>query len=362
MEMTFLDLFSGIGGFRHGFELCGIRCVGHCEIDKFAERSYRALYDVKEDEWFAKDITQVNPAELPRANLWSGGFPCQDVSCCNSRQLGLAGKRSGLFFEITRLLKGTAPENRPEWVVLENVKNLLSIHRGFDLAAILDLLASLGYCVEYGLLNSRFFSVPQNRERVYLVAYRHSGAGSERKIFPLSAIDGKALIQLIGGMQGRRVYDPDGISITLAAQGGGWGGKTGLYAVGYGRPQNVSFVDLSKGKPKLTDVARCIKAKYDSGVTNRRADNSGVFYGRSRDKAGKLFAGHGRIRRLTPRECWRLQGFSDAMFEKAQAVNSDSQLYRQAGNSVTVTVVYTIGKRILEVQKEFEREKESCAT
>lgn len=357
MEMTFLDLFSGIGGFRHGFELCGMRCVGHCEIDRFADRSYRALYDVKEDEWFAKDITQVKPAELPRANLWSGGFPCQDISCCNSRQLGLSGKRSGLFFEITRLLEGTAPEDRPEWVVLENVKNLLSIHRGFDLAAILDSLASLGYCVEYGLLNSRFFSVPQNRERVYLVAYRHSGAGSERKIFPLSAIDGKALIQLIGGRQGQRVYDPDGISTTLSAQGGGWGGKTGLYAVNCRKPQGAFFVDLSKGKAKLTDVARCIRARYDGAVTNRGADSSGIFYGQARDIAGKRFASRGRIRRLTPRECWRLQGFSDVMFEKARAVNSDRQLYRQAGNSVTVTVVYAVGQRILEVQKEFEKEK-----
>lgn len=362
MEMTFLDFFSGIGGFRHGFELCGMRCVGHCEIDRFADRSYHALYDVKGEEWFAKDITKIKSAELPRANLWSGGFPCQDISCCNSRQLGLSGKRSGLFFEITRLLEGTAPKDRPEWVVLENVKNLLSIHRGFDLAVILDSLASLGYCVEYGLLNSRFFSVPQNRERVFLVAYRHSGAGSERKIFPLPAIDGKALIQLISGMQGQRVYNPDGISVTLAAQGGGWGGKTGLYAVNCENQQKASFVDLSKRKPKLTSVARCIKAKYNSGVTNRSADSSGVFYGQARDMAGKLFAAKGRIRRLTPRECWRLQGFSDAMFEKAQAVNSDSQLYRQAGNSVTVTVVYAVGQRILKVQEEFEGKKTRCVT
>jgi len=192
MKMTFLDFFSGIGGFRHGFELCGMRCVGHCEIDRFADRSYRALYDVKEDEWFAKDITKVSSAELPRANLWAGGFPCQDISC-SGRQIGLAGKRSGLFFEITRLLEGTAPEDRPQWVVLENVKNLLYVNRGFDLEIVLYSLASLGYCVEYGLLNSRFFGVPQNRERVYLIAYRHSGAGCGRKIFPLSAVNGKAL-------------------------------------------------------------------------------------------------------------------------------------------------------------------------
>ena len=235
-------------------------------------------------------------------------------------------------------------------------------------------------------------------------------------------------------MQGQRVYDPSGISVTMAAQSGGWGGKTGLY-----------FVDLCNGNPKLTSHARCIKAKYNSGVTNRGGDNSGVFYGcravvtpdreekkqngrrikgcgepaftlttqdrhgvvfqdcekcphgmrireatkqgysvarcgdsinlafpdsRTRrgrigkDRAGTLetscnqgtpFAGCGLIRRLTPRECWRLQGFTDEMFDRAQAVSSDNQLYRQAGNSVTIQVVYAVGRQILAVQEALEQ-------
>lgn len=120
--MTFLDFFSGVGGFRKGFELCGMVCKGHCEIDKFADRSYRAIHDVKEDEWYGEDITKTEPADLPRVNLWAGGFPCQDISV-SGRQRGLAGKRSSLFFEIVRLLKGTPAEDRPEWLVLENVKN-----------------------------------------------------------------------------------------------------------------------------------------------------------------------------------------------------------------------------------------------
>ena len=119
-----------------------------------------------------------------------------------------------------------------------------------------------------GLLNTKYFGPPQNRERVFIVACRHPGAGRGPKIFPVPAGSGKALIQLIGGMQGQRVYDPAGISVTMAAQSGGWGGKTGLY-----------FVDLCNGNPKLTSHARCIKAKYNSGITNRGGDNSGVFYG-----------------------------------------------------------------------------------
>ena len=101
-QMTFLDFFSGIGGFRKGFELCGMRCVGHCEIDKYADRSYRAIHNVKEDEWYAADITKVTPAELPRADLWAAGFPCQDISV-SGRQRGINGARSGLFFTLAQM-------------------------------------------------------------------------------------------------------------------------------------------------------------------------------------------------------------------------------------------------------------------
>ena len=385
--MTFLDFFSGIGGFRYGLEQCGMKCIGHCEIDKYADRSYRAMFDVKE-EWYASDITKINPAELPRANLWTAGFPCQDISVSGTMRGLVEGKRSSLFFEIIRLLKGKNPEDRPEWIILENVKNLLSINRGWDFATVLHSLAALGYHIEYGLLNSKFHGVPQNRERVYIVAYRHFRTGPGRKIFPVDCGDGKTLIQLIGGTQGRRVYDPHGIGCTVTAASGGFGGKAGLY-----------FVDLCKGKPKLTDTARCIKARYDSGITNRSADNSGVFYGcravLTPDRENKRQNGRrmkncgepaftvtaadrhgiylchcenctellheneacGRIRRLTPRETWRLQGFPDFLFEKAAAVNSDNQLYRQAGNSVTTTVVYAVGQRIAAVQAELDEER-----
>lgn len=430
MEMTFIDFFSGIGGFRAGLEACGMRCIGHCEIDKFADQSYRAIFDVKEDEWFAKDITAVSPEEIPRADIWTAGFPCQDISVAGS-QRGLNGKRSGLFFEVVRLIQGKNAEDKPQWVILENVKNLLSINRGWDFTTILYTLATLGYDCQYGLLNSRNYGVPQNRERIYIVAYRHSGNKSPGKIFPLTGSDGKTLIQLIGGMQGQRVYSPEGTSVTLSAQSGGWGGKTGLY-----------FIDLNKNS-KITDMARCIKTRYNAGITNRGADNSGVYYAcaravltpnriekrqngprfkpcgepsftltaqdrhgvmlcdcencqkririkeatklgyaeagcgdsinlafpNSKTRRGRIgkgvaqtletgcnqgtaFIGCGRIRRLTPRECWRLQGFTDEMFDKARAINSDNQLYKQAGNSVTVTVVFALGMKILEVKRE----------
>lgn len=399
--ITFLDFFSGIGGFRKRFELCGMTCRGHCEIDKYADRSYRAIFDIKEDEWYQNDITKVSATDLPRVNLWSAGFPCQDISVSGC-QRGLAGERSGLFFELIRLLKGKNPEDRPEWLVLENVKNLLFINQGWDFTLVLSSLAVLGYHIEYGLLNSKFHGVPQNRERVYLVAYRHFRTCDGRKIFPVQCGDSKTLIRLIDGKQGQRVYDSHGISCTLTSEGGGFGGKTGLY-----------FIDLCNGNPKLTDTARCIMARYDGCATNRSCESSGVFirnctvsdcsdcpqkikvnngtkqgyaeagcgdgvvlsFPESKTRRGRVghgtaqtldtscnqgtvFAGCGRIRRLTPRECWRLQGFSDEMFDKAAAVNSDSQLYRQAGNSVTIPVVYTVGKRIAAIQNELDAERE----
>lgn len=202
------------------------------------------------------------PERLARLNGELIGIPFNPQ---RDKERGLAGERSSLFFEIVRLLKGTSAEDQPEWIVLENVKNLLSVNRGWDFTTVLCALAEIGYHLEYGLLNSRFHGVPQNRERIYLVAYRHFRAGGGRKVFPVTASDGKALIQLIGGIQGKRVYDPAGISCTLMSEGGGFAGRTGMY-----------FIDLCKGNPRITENARCLKARYDGGVTNRSCDNSGV--------------------------------------------------------------------------------------
>ena len=132
-KITFIDLFSGIGGFRLGMEKAGHICLGHCEIDKFAEKSYRMMHDIKKGEWYADDITKVSAEELPKADCWCFGFPCTDVSIAGKRQ-GLQGKRSGLFFEVIRLLKETEKENKPEWLLIENVRNLLSSQKGFDFA------------------------------------------------------------------------------------------------------------------------------------------------------------------------------------------------------------------------------------
>lgn len=410
MPRTMIDLFAGIGGFTLGCEAAGFECVGHCEIDRYAQRSYTAIHGKKEGAWFRDDITAVRPEELPACDLVTGGFPCQDISISGRGQRGLSGARSSLFFEIIRIIQGKQDCDKPRWVVLENVRNLLSVNGGKDFARVLHTLAESGYDVEYQVLNSKHFGVPQNRERVFVVG--HFGGRGTGKIFPICGADSKDIIRLINGRQGRRVYDPAGIGITLTAQGGNQGGQTGLYAVSYNRkdgitgqldtahtltasdyrginrnqPQNAVFIDLCNREVRLTDTARSLMGKYTSGITNHPGVNSGVLVQvREATQKGYADAGIGdsinlavtgsqtrrgrvgkgvantldtscnqgvfdgfRIRRLTPRECWRLQGVPDCLFELAQAVNSDTQLYKQAGNGVTVTVVYEIGRKLLE--------------
>lgn len=128
MSVTFIDFFSGIGGFHSGFEKAGMKCVGWCEFDKYAQKSYREIYDTK-GLYFSEDVRKIRGWELPNVTLWSFGFPCQDISIAG-KQKGIGrGTRSGLFFEIMRLLDETEA-NKPEWIVCENVKNLLSIEGG----------------------------------------------------------------------------------------------------------------------------------------------------------------------------------------------------------------------------------------
>lgn len=401
--MTFLDLCAGIGGFRLGLELAGFQCVGFCEIDKFAVKSYRAMFDT-EGEWYADDITKLKGEDIPYADIWTFGFPCQDISVAG-KQRGLSGKRSGIYFSIIDLIKGKEEKDKPTFLLIENVKNLLSINGGWDFGKVLSELDEAGYDAMWQVLNSKDFGVPQNRERVFIIASLRSRG--RREILPIGGENPKSLKKVIDGCQGERVYDPEGLSCTLTGCGGGGGGKTGLY-----------FIDQSATKTKITDNSRCITSRYTAGIVNRTASNSAVLEAkavitperlnkrqngrRMKDKDEPMFTltsgdRHGvaikeatkkgyaeaeigdsiniafpnsktrrgrvgkeiaqtldtscmqgtltenlRIRRLTPKECFRLQGFPDELFEKARLVNSDAQLYKQAGNAVTVNVAYAI--------------------
>jgi len=121
--MTFIDIFSGVGGFRMGMEQAGHKCLGHCEINKYANMAYKAIFNPKEDEWFESDITNARANDIPAADCWCFGFPCQDISI-SGRQKGIRGERSGLFFRVTDLIKNTKEKNKPAYLFIENVKHL----------------------------------------------------------------------------------------------------------------------------------------------------------------------------------------------------------------------------------------------
>lgn len=428
--MKFIDFFAGIGGFRKGMELAGHKCIGFCEFDKFATASYISMHlltpnqrefldkmplkqrqkeilkeEYRNGEWYANDIRRVYAGDIPRADCWCFGFPCQDISVAG-KQAGFQGNRSSLFFRVMYLVGQLKEEDKPTFLFIENVKNLLSVNGGWDFARLLIEMEQEGYDAEWQVLNSKDFGVPQNRERCFIIG--HLRGRSTSKIFPIEGTDGENSVQIIAHKDGYRrntqVFSPDGITETLdTGQGGGRGHHVAL----------PCFIDLSYQESKSTDIARCLKTRYDNGVSNLRADKSGVavkimnkdyrhqheaihdtsgcgstlmardYKGAQRvaipvltpDRAEKRqntldtscnqgifvkvsdelivyavwyekYQCYIAIRKLTPKECFRLQGWSDDYFEKAQFVNSDSQLYKQAGNGVTVTVIEAIARKM----------------
>ena len=409
--MKFLDLFAGIGGFRFGMESAGHECIGFCEIDKFARASYKAIHDT-EGEIELHDITAVTDEEIRNighVDVICGGFPCQSFSIAGSRR-GFEDTRGTLFFEIARF----ADILKPKYLFLENVKGLLNHDRENTFKTILGALAGLGYDVEWQVLNSKNFSVPQNRERVFIIG--HLREGRTRRVFPIIRENAKSdnqqsKIKIVGNTKnpngtskgtGSIVYDSNVLVGTLCARD-------------YKEPKQVAIPVLTPdrvnkrqngrrfktdGEPMFTLTAQdrhgvvveneikkygTIQPNYNqSGVVydtdgiapkirvkeatkqgyaesevgysvNLSHPNSKTRRGRvGKQIANTLLTGDSqgvvepdfRIRKLTPREYWRLQGFPDWAFDKAQEVNSNSQLYKQAGNSVTVNVIEVIARKL----------------
>jgi len=282
--LTFLDFFSGIGGMRMGLKQCGLRCLGHCEIDQYADRSYRAIHDVKEGEWYAPDIRAVEPADLPAAGCYVFGFPCQPFSRGSGQRKAFEDIRGTLVFEILRL----AAVREPQVLFAENVEGLLNVSGGYVFGRILDAMGELGYFVEWQLINSAAY-LPQNRPRVYIVGHR--GGPPARAVFPVCPSDAEPRLVPVGSLntqsgfkQTNTIYSPDGISPCL---------------------------DTTADRPKF-------------------------------------LMPDGRVRLLSSLEKWRLQGFPDEAYHKAAAVCSEVQLQKQAGNSVSIPVIAAIGRRIVE--------------
>ena len=379
--MKFLDLFAGIGGFRLGMESAGHKCIGFCEIDKFARESYKAIHNTK-GEIELHDITAVSDESIRgigSVDVICGGFPCQAFSIAGNRR-GFEDTRGTLFFEIARF----ASILRPKYLFLENVKGLLNHENGVTFETIISTLDELGYNVEWQVLNSKNFGVPQNRERVFIIG--HLRGERTRNVFPLGgesqSISSQSVVKIGNvnpsgnGMNGE-VYQADGLAPTLTTNKGE-GQKIAIKCntikqfgvlqpnfnqcgVVYETDGIAPTIRAYQGgglEPKIRVKEATSKGYVEAEVgdsVNLSHPNSKTRRGRvGKQVANTLLTGESqgviepdfRIRKLTPRECWRLQGFPDWAFDKAQEVNSNSQLYKQAGNSVTVNVIAEIAKEL----------------
>lgn len=318
-NITFIDLFAGIGGFHQAMSSLGAECVFASEWDKYASETYLQNYGLKPHG----DITQILEQDIPAHDILCAGFPCQAFSI-SGKQKGFEDIRGTLFFDIARIVK----YHQPKVVFLENVKNLVKHNEGNTLKTILNTLKELGYNVFYNVFNSSDFGLPQNRERVYIVGFHNSWESNSFK-FPMPPKTAVSLTSILEenpenakvierddiqiykdlnfqnslfeeeisvnkpiqigivnkGGQGERIYHPSGHSITLSAYGGGVGAKTGLYLI------------------------------------------------------------DGKIRKLSPRECARLQGFPESFIIN----RSDTQAYKQFGNSVSINVLKEILKEISKI-------------
>ena len=342
--MKFLDLFAGIGGFRLGMESAGHECVGFCEIDKFARASYKAIHDTK-GEIELHDITTVSDESIRRigrVDIICGGFPCQAFSIAGNRR-GFEDTRGTLFFEIARF----ASILRPKYLFLENVKGLLNHENGITFETIISTLDELGYDVEWQVLNSKNFGVPQNRERVFIIG--HSRKRGTRRIFPLSSTGRQVdkyqeqstntLTTRYPNSQGVGSYIIESESQRVKSVGNINPSSNGMNGKVYESTGLAPTLTTNKGEGvKIIQRAH----GYNQGGEH---DIAPTVTSNSYQENNHLSDGY-RIRKLTPLECWRLQGFPDWAFDKAQEVNSNSQLYKQAGNSVTVNVIAAIAKEL----------------
>lgn len=312
-RIKFIDLFAGIGGFRIALESHGAECVFSSEWDKEAQKTYKENFGEIPDG----DITKIKESEIPPHNILCAGFPCQAFSI-SGKQRGFNDARGTLFFDIARIAK----YHQPEVLFLENVKNLERHYHGNTLKIILRILDEIGYDSYYDILTASNYGVPQARERIYIVAFRKD-LGVKYFYFPKKTyqeiylkdileedkktedciINRKDLKfwerdetprlkpiqigQINNGGQGERIYSINGHAITLSAYGGGAAGKTGAYLV------------------------------------------------------------NGKVRKLSPRECARAQGFPEWF-----KINiNKSQAYKQFGNSVSIPVIDLIYQQIIKVLK-----------
>lgn len=304
------SFFAGIGGIDLGFENAGIETVFQCEIDKYCLNILNHHWPNTKRE---ADIREVIENDIiPEAQIWSAGFPCQDVSLARARPRdGLRGERTGLFYEFAELLS----RHRPRTILLENVPGLLNSHEGRDFAIVLQALADIGYGVGWRVLNSRYFGVPQSRQRVYIVGCYNDPRRAAEILFEPEC--GTRHLEK-GRKPGEKTISP-------------------FMECAEDPSSNGRSKRVKEEKPIVPKLAFCLAA------TSGR--HTGTDWSRT------YIPYTSKVRRLTPEECERLQGFPtgwtipDGLFNSTDDI--DSLRYKALGNAVSVPVAEWIGERII---------------
>ena len=328
-QFSFIDLFAGIGGMRIAFERAGGRCVYSSEWNKYSQQTYFSNFGEQPDG----DITQVDEKDIPDHDILVAGFPCQPFSIAGvskknslGRETGFADKTQGtLFFDVCRILK----EKRPKAFMLENVKNLCSHDKGRTFQVIKESLDELDYEVFHAVLDGQNY-VPQHRERIIIVGFDRKRYGKDFDFeFHLTPKNPKPVMRDILDKEVESKY-------TLSD-------KLWTYLQNYAAKHKAAGNGFGYGIAPLDGISRTISARY------------------YKDGSEILIAQEGKNpRRLTPRECARLQGFPDSF----KIPVSDTQAYKQFGNSVVVPLMENVAKLVVEElakldSKEYSQEGES---
>ena len=311
MTFTFIDLFAGIGGIRLAFEKAGGTCVFTSEWDSFAQQTYEANFGDKPHG----DITQIHERTIPKHDVLLGGFPCQPFSNAGLKK-GFEDTRGTLFFDIARIID----YRKPSMIMLENVKGFLRHDKGRTLQVVEDTLDELGYNVFYKVLNAKDFGVPQNRERIYIVGINRRKIGNVGFLFPKPK-GGKTRV---GAILEKNVDSKYTLSNKL------WQGHKRRLREHREKGNGFGY-SLFNSDSEYTST---ISARYYK-------DGSEILI----EQKGK------NPRKLTPREAARLQGFPENFLIPV----SDTQAYKQFGNSVAVPVVSAIAREMVKVMENPEK-------
>lgn len=310
-KFKFIDLFAGIGGIRLAYQNLGGKCVFSSEWDKFAKMTYEANYG----EVPFGDITKISEQSIPDHDVLLGGFPCQPFSIAGVSKKNALGRKHGfldetqgtLFFDIARIIE----HKKPKAFMLENVKNLVSHDKGNTFKVIKNTLIELGYSIHYQVLNGKHF-VPQNRERILIVGFRKDIFNEEENFkFPKLPEPTKQFREIL-----EEKIDP---KYTLSD-------KLWNYLQEYAKKHKAKGNGFGFGMTDLNGISRTISARYYKDGSEILIPQNGI-----------------NPRRLTPRECARLQGFPDEFIIPV----SDNQAYKQFGNSVTVPLIQAVGKQLV---------------